>query len=305
MKKRDSLFTNLNKIYWPGEGITKGDLINYYNSIAPYILPYLKNRPLSLKRNPNGINDEGFYHKDAGDIAPSWIKTANIYSESSHKTIHYLVCNNIKSLLFIANLGCIEMNPWNSMTGHLDKPDYLVIDIDPSEKNNFEQVIEVAKTAKDIMDQLDIVGYCKTSGASGMHIYIPCNQKYNYDTVREFAKVLATMIHEQLPLLTTLERSLAKRKKNEIYIDYLQNSRGQTLASAYSVRPKPGATVSTPLDWSEVKPGLHPSKFNIKNILKRVEAKGDLFRGVLGKGINIPAVIRKIEKMETGSLLVR
>jgi bifunctional non-homologous end joining protein LigD len=305
MKKTESLFTNLNKIYWPGEGFTKGDLISYYNSIAPYIIPYLTNRPLSLKRNPNGISDEGFYHKDAGDIAPSWIKTANIYSESSHKTIHYLVCNNIKSLLFIANLGCIEMNPWNSMTGHLDKPDYLVIDIDPSEKNDFEQVIEVAKAAKDVMGRLDVQGYCKTSGASGMHIYIPCNKKYRYDTVREFAKVLATMIHEQLPSLTTLERSLAKRKKSEIYIDYLQNSRGQTLASAYSVRPKPGATVSTPLDWSEVKPGLHPSKFTIKNILKRVETKGDLFRGVLGRGINIPGVIKRMEKMEAGSLLVR
>jgi DNA ligase D len=303
MKKTDSLFTNLDKIYWPDERITKGDLINYYNSMAPYIIPYLKNRPLSLKRNPNGIKDKGFYHKDAGDIAPSWIKTADIYSESSHKTIHYLVCNNTKSLLFIANLGCIEMNPWNSVTGHLDKPDYFVIDIDPSEKNNFEQVIEVAKATKDVMDQLNIVGYCKTSGASGMHIYIPCNKKYKYDTVRDFAKILATMIHERLPKFTTLERSLAKRKKNEIYIDYLQNSRGQTLASAYSVRPKPGATVSAPLDWSEVKPGLHPSKFTIKNILKRVEARGDLFKGVLGKGINMPAIVRRMERMETNSLL--
>ena len=304
MKKTESFFTNLDKLYWPDEGITKGDLLSYYNSIAPYILPYLKNRPLSLKRNPNGIKDEGFYHKDAGDIAPGWMKTANIHSESSDKIIHYLVCNNIKSLLFIANLGCIEMNPWNSVTGNLDKPDYLVIDIDPSEKNSFEQVIEVALATKNILDELKIDGYCKTSGASGMHIYIPCNHKFSYDAVREFAKILAMMVHEQVPSFTTLERSLTKRKKNQIYIDYLQNSRGQTLASAYSARPKPGATISTPLEWKEVKARLHPSMFTIKNIEKRVKAKGDLFKGILGKGVNIPAAIKRIEKLGAGNVLV-
>jgi DNA ligase D len=296
MAKVKSAFTNVDKLYWPDEKITKGDLIHYYESIAPYILPYLKNRPLSLKRNPNGIKDEGFYHKDAGDIAPAWMKTANIHSESSNKIIHYLVCNNVKSLLFIANLGCIEMNPWNSVTGHLDNPDYLILDIDPSEKNSFDQVIDVALVIKEILDKIKVTGYCKTSGASGMHVYIPCARKYEYGTIRDFAKILATMVHEQLPSFTTLERSLAKRKKNHIYIDYLQNSRGQTLASAYSVRPKPGATVSTPLEWKEVKHGLHPSLFTLKNIKKRAEKKGDLFKGVLGKGINIPAALKKLEK---------
>src|SRR5688572_16639068 len=298
MKKTNSAFTNLDKLYWPDEGITKGDLISYYEAMAPYVLPYLKNRPLSLKRNPNGIKDEGFYHKDAGDIAPDWIKTADIYSESSDKIIHYLVCNNVRSLLFIANLGCIEMNPWNSVTSNLDKPDYLILDIDPSEKNSFDEVIDVALATKEILDKLKINACCKTSGSSGMHIYIPCNHKYNYDLVRDFAKRLASMVHDWLPDTTTLERSLAKRKKNEIYIDYLQNSRGQTLASAYSVRPKPGATVSTPLEWKDVKYKLHPSKFTIKNILSRVSKKGDLFQGVLEKGIDIPAAIKQMEKLQ-------
>jgi DNA ligase D len=297
MAKSKGTFTNLDKLYWPDEKITKGDLINYYETIAPFILPYLKNRPLSLKRNPNGIKDAGFYHKDAGDIAPEWIKTADIKAASTGKTVHYLVCNNVKSLLFIANLGCIEMNPWNSVTGKLDNPDYLVLDIDPSDKNTFDQVIEVALTIKEILDKTGITGFCKTSGASGMHVYIPCNKKYEYDTVRDFAKILATMVQEQLPSITTLERSLSKRKKNQIYVDYLQNSRGQTLASAYSARPKPGATVSTPLEWKEVKKGLHPSMFTIKNILKRAEKKGDIFKAVLEKGINIPAIIKKIEKL--------
>ena len=252
-----------------------------------------------MKRNPNGIKDEGFYHKDAGDIAPGWIKTADIYSESSDKIIHYLVCNNARSLLFIANLGCIEMNPWNSVISHPDKPDYLILDIDPSEKNSFDEVIDVALATKEILDKLKINGCCKTSGSSGMHIYIPCHHKYNYDLVRDFAKMLATMVHDLLPDSTTLERSLAKRKKNEIYIDYLQNSRGQTLASAYSVRPRPGATVSTPLEWKEVKYGLHPSMFTIKNIRKRVDKKGDLFQGVLEKGIEIPALIKQLEKLQS------
>jgi bifunctional non-homologous end joining protein LigD len=296
MRSSKPAISNPGKLYWPKEGITKGELVSYYESIAPHILPYLKNRPLSLRRNPNGILDEGFYHKDAGDIAPAWMKTANIYSESSDKIIHYLVCNNVNSLLFIANLGCIEMNPWNSVISKLDHPDYLVIDIDPSEKNDFDQVIEVALATREVCEKLGIAAFCKTSGASGIHIYIPCNKKYNYDQVRDFAKVIASLVNEMLPSITTMERSLAKRKKNQIYIDYLQNSAGQTLAAVYSARPKPGATVSTPLDWKEVKGGLHPSQFTIKNILQRAEKKGDIFRGVLGKGINIPAALKKIEK---------
>jgi bifunctional non-homologous end joining protein LigD len=297
MAKTKPAFTNLDKLYWPDEGITKGDLINYYETIAPFILPYLKNRPLSLKRNPNGIKDDGFYHKDAGDIAPGWMKTADIHAESANKTIHYLVCNDTRSLLFIANLGCIEMNPWNSVTAKLNNPDYLILDIDPSEKNTFDQVIEVALTIKEILDRIKITAYCKTSGATGLHVYIPCNRKYDYNTIRDFAKILATMTNERLPSFTTLERSLTKRKKNQVYVDYLQNSRGQTLASAYSVRPKPGATVSAPLEWKEVKKGLHPSQFTIKNIKKRADKKGDLFKGVLGKGVDIPAALRKIEKL--------
>lgn len=296
MAKDKLVLSNLNKIYWPDEKITKGDLIKYYENVAPFILPYIKNRPLSLKRNPNGIRDEGFFHKDAGDIAPDWMKTANIHSESSNKIIHYLVCNNVKSLLFIANLGSIEINPWSSAIGKLDKPDYLVMDIDPSEKNTFNQVVDVALVIKDILDKAALTGYCKTSGASGLHVYIPCNKKYTYDEARDFAKILATLVNEKLPEITTLERSLGKRRNDQVYIDYLQNSRGQTLACAYSARPKPGATVSTPLEWKEVKHGLKVSDFTIKTILKRIRKKGDLFKGVLGKGINIPNALRLLEK---------
>jgi bifunctional non-homologous end joining protein LigD len=292
MKKKQLHLTSLDKVYWPDEGITKGDLIAYYKTMAPYILPYLKNRPLSLKRNPNGVLDEGFYQKDAGELAPAWIKTEAVYAESSDKMVHYLVCNDVKSLLFIANLGCIEMNPWNSVIAKPEYPDYLVVDIDPSEKNTFDEVIDVALVIKTVLDKANVEAYCKTSGASGMHVYIPCNKKYSYDEVRDFAKTIAIRVHEQLPGITTVERSLAKRKKNEIYIDYLQNSIGQTLACAYSVRPRPLATVSAPLEWKEVKHGLIPAQFTLKNMHERVKQKGDLFKAVLGKGLDMKTALK-------------
>lgn len=297
MKKGKVELTNTGKLYWPDEGITKGELLAYYESMHKFILPYLRKRPMSLKRNPNGVNDQGFYHKDAGDIAPGWMETADIHAESTNKIISYLVCNDLNSLLFIANLGCIEMNPWNSTVTRLDKPDYMVMDIDPSEKNSFEEVVDTALVVRDVCERAGISTYCKTSGASGLHVYIPCNKKYDYDTVRDLARIIATLVQEQLPGTTTLERSLSKRKKNQIYVDFLQNSRGQTLASAYSARPRPGATVSTPLEWKEVKHGLHPSMFTIKNIRKRVEKKGDLFRPVLGRGINIPGALKKLDRV--------
>lgn len=297
MKKGKVELTNTGKLYWPDEGITKGELLAYYESMHKFILPYLRKRPMSLKRNPNGVKDQGFYHKDAGDIAPGWMETADIHAESTNKIISYLVCNDLNSLLFIANLGCIEMNPWNSTVTRLDKPDYMVMDIDPSEKNSFEEVVDTALVVRDVCERAGISTYCKTSGASGLHVYIPCNKKYDYDTVRDLARIIATLVQEQLPGTTTLERSLSKRKKNQIYVDFLQNSRGQTLASAYSARPRPGATVSTPLEWKEVKHGLHPSMFTIKNIRKRVEKKGDLFRPVLGRGINIPGALKKLDRV--------
>jgi DNA ligase D len=296
MKKHTEL-THLDKIYWPDDKITKGDLLEYYSKIAPYILPYLKNRPLSLRRQPNGIDEPGFFQKDAGDHVPDWIKTVEIHAESTGKMVNYFVCNDLESLLYIANLGCIEMNPWNSTVNKLDNPDYIVMDIDPSDKNTFDEVIEVALVIKDIIDQTGMVGYCKTSGSSGLHIYIPFNKKYTYDESRDFAEIMASMVTEKLPGLTTLERSLSKRKKNQIYVDYLQNRIGQTLASAYSVRPKPGATVSAPLEWDEVKPGLTPQDFNIKNIFKRLEEKGDLFKGVLGKGVDMHKALQKMESL--------
>lgn len=286
--------TNLNKIFWPDEGITKGMLIDYYQQMADVILPYLKDRPQSLKRNPNGILDKGFFHKDAGDEAPGWVKHIEIYAESAKKEIDYILCNNKATLAYLNNLGCIELNPWNSTTSVLDKPDYLIIDIDPSDKNTFEQVIETANTFKELLDKAGAESFCKTSGATGLHIFVPMKKKYDYEQVKEFAHLLCIHVSEMLPGFTTLERSLAKRGDKKIYLDYLQNRRGQTIASVYSVRPHKGATVSTPLLWEEVEPGLDPSVFNIETVPVRVKKMKDIFKGVLGKATDIKKCLEKL-----------
>ena len=287
--------TNQNKIYWPKKNITKGMMIDYYQSMATYILPYLKDRPESLKRNPNGIIDKGFYHKDAGDDAPGWVKSIPLHSVSANKDIDYIICNNKATLAYINNLGCIELNPWISTIKSLDKPDYIIIDIDPSVKNNFEQVIETANVFKEILDKAGARSFCKTSGATGLHIYIPAGKKYTYELGRHFAEILCTLANEQLPKFTSMERNLKKRG-NKIYLDYLQNSKGQTVAAPYSLRPVEGATVSTPLLWKEVKPGLHPSAFDIFSVPKRVKKIKDIFTGVLANGIDLKKCIDKLQK---------
>jgi len=285
--------TNRKKVYWPDEGFTKGDLIDYYDKMADYILPHLKGRCLSLKRNPNGINDKGFYHKDAGENAPSYVDVHKVKSESNGKIIDYIVCNNKATLLYVANLGCIEINPWNSTTKKIGNPTWMVIDIDPSDKNKFTEVVDTALAAKMVLDKAGVSSYCKTSGASGLHVYVPLKNKYDYETVRDFAHIISSLVQEQLPETTTLERSLSKRGP-KIYIDYLQNSAGQTLASVYSIRPVPGASVSTPLDWKEVNHQLSPQQFTIENILLRVERKGDLFLPVLNESNSIDKALKAL-----------
>ncbi|MEP7279328.1 MAG: non-homologous end-joining DNA ligase [Bacteroidota bacterium] len=286
--------TNLNKLYWPADKITKGALIEYYDRIAPVMLPYLKNRPLSLKRNPNGIADKGFYQKNAGGHFPAWLKTAPFRADSTGKTVHYTLCNNKATLLYLANLGCIEINPWSSSINNPDKPVYLIIDIDPSSGNSFDQVIETVRVTGELLEKAGAAFYCKTSGATGMHVFVPLQAKYDYGQVRSFAEIIATRVQEQLPGFTSLERSLSKRGE-KIYIDYLQNSKGQTVAAPYSVRPVPGAQVSAPVLWNEVKKGLHPSQFTIFNIEKRIQKLGDIFYMAIKKSISLRACLKKID----------
>ncbi len=286
--------TNQNKVYFPDDGITKGDIVKYYNEVADLILPYLKNRPQSMNRFPNGINGPSFYQKDVDtDKIPSWLKTAAIHSDSNDANIDYLICNDKATLLYMANLGCIDINPWNSTIKNIENPDWMVIDIDP-EKEDFKEVVKTALTVKEVMDELQTECYCKTSGATGLHVYVPLGGKYNYDTVKLFAELIAREVHSRLPDITSIERTIKKRNK-KIYIDFLQNRTGQTLAAPYSVRPKPGATVSTPLEWSEVNDSLSPSLFTIENVLERFAEKGDLWKPVLGKGANLISILKKLE----------
>ncbi len=285
--------TNQNKLYWPDDKITKGDLVNYYASVADVILPYLKDRPQSLHRFPNGILDAGFYQKDMDtDKVPEWLHTEKVFSESNNEHLDYLICNDKETLLYMANLGCIEIHPWNSRIQTPENPDWVVIDLDP-EDIAFTEVVKAALETRKLLDSLEIESYCKTSGSTGLHIYIPLAARYDYEIAKTFAQSIATQINEILPKTTSILRMPAKRKK-KVYLDFLQNRRAQTLAAPYSVRPKPGATVSTPLEWSEVNSKLDVSKFTIKNTLKRLDSKGDLWEPVIGKVVNLDKAIRKI-----------
>jgi bifunctional non-homologous end joining protein LigD len=276
--------THPSKLYWPADHLTKLDLINYYRAVAFTLLPYLKDRPQSLNRFPHGISGEHFYQKNV-TTHPSWVKELIIHADEVDRDIHYILCQNEATLVYMANLGCIELNPWTSRASHLDNPDYCIIDLDP-EGVTFNDVIKVAQSAHAVLSELGLPSYPKTSGATGIHICIPLGAKYTYDQTRQFAHLLVSLINQREPQLTSLERHPALRQ-GKVYLDYLQNGRGQTLACAYSVRPRPGATVSAPLAWDEVRPGLSPQQFTINNMAERLPLDAQLWQPVLGKGIDL------------------
>jgi bifunctional non-homologous end joining protein LigD len=285
-------FSNLSKIYWPKEKITKRDMLNYYYQVAPYILPYLKDRPQSLNRFPNGITGESFYQKDVTGKVPKWIKTYPYESDGIQK--NFLVCNDEASLLYMASLGCIELNPWSSRIKKPGNPDWCIIDLDP-DKQSFNQVIETANVTREVLIAAGIEGYCKTSGSTGLHIYIPLAAKYTYEESQEFGRLIAHIVNIKLPAFTSVERMI-KNRKGKLYVDFLQNRPGATLASAYSLRPKAGATVSMPLQWDEVKKGMKMQDFTINNAIERIKVKGDIFKPVLGKGIDMRHAVKKLQQ---------
>jgi bifunctional non-homologous end joining protein LigD len=290
----DLKFSNLSKVYWPEEGYTKRDMFNYYYQVAEYILPYLKDRPQSLNRFPNGIHGKSFYQKDVKGKAPDWIKR-HPYTTSDGEDKEFAVGDDEATLLWMASLGCIEMNPWFSTVHHPDNPDYCVIDLDP-DQNTFEQVIQAAQEVKKVLDAIGIPGYPKTSGSTGIHIYIPLGAKYTYDQSQMFGKLIVSIVHEQLSDFTSLERQI-KNRGGKMYLDFLQNRPGATIAGPYSLRPKPGATVSMPLHWEEVKPGLTMKDFAIKNAVQRLQSEGDIFINVLRKGIDMEKALAKAQSI--------
>lgn len=291
----DLKFTNLSKVFWKSEHITKRDLLNYYYRIAPYILPHLKDRPQTLNRFPNGVDGKSFYQKDVKGKAPEWLQTHDYYSETDRRAKEFAVCSDEASLLYIANLGCIEMNPWSSRTDSPNNPDWCIIDLDP-DKNTFEQVIEAANVTRKVLDAIKVPSYCKTSGSTGLHIYIPLGAKYDYEDSKEFGRALVKVVHAEIPKFTSIERLTSKRK-GKIYLDFLQNRPQATVAAAYSLRPKPGATVSMPLHWEEVKKGLKMTDFTIHNAVDRARENGDIFKGVLGKGIDMQKALKMLSRL--------
>jgi len=289
-------FTNLTKIYYPDEGYTKRQVLNYYDGVSDLILPHLLDRPLSLKRYPDGIKKEFFFQKDTPESYPSWLRTEFIDSDHTQKPIRYVFAEDRASLLYLVNLGCIDHNPWMSRSPTLDSPDFVLIDLDPQECP-FDLIVEAALMVKRVLDQIGLVGYPKTTGGDGLHVYIPLEPVYTYEEARIFAELISRIVIHDKPDMFTTPRSVAKRQRNRVYFDYLQVMKSKTIAAPYVLRAYPGAPVATPLEWSEVKKGLDPGHFNITNALDRFRQKGDLFAGVLKKPQTIEEALGKLEKL--------
>jgi len=286
--------TNPRKVFWPDEGYTKSDLIDYYDSVAPWLLPYLKDRPLVLTRYPDGIKGKSFFQKDAPEWTPSWIRTARIHSHDVGRDIAYFVVDDRESLRYVVNLGTIPLHLWSSRLPSLDHPDWLVLDLDPKGAP-FTDVVKVARALGRILEELALPSYVKTSGATGLHILLPLGARYDYDVTRTFARLLAVMGVEAEPAISTIARPLRSRG-GKVYIDFGQNGRGQTIVAPFSVRPLPGAPVSCPLRWDEVTAKLDPARFTIKTAPARFQKLGDPLAPVLTGRIDVAAALRKLER---------
>ena len=294
--------TSLDRVYWPDEGYTKADLLRYYTEVAPYILPYLKDRPLIMKRYPTGIRGISFHQHDVDDV-PEFVDTIELEAEDEigKHMVDYVICNNLATHLYVANLGAIERHPWHSTVKKLYNPTWFVFDLDPSDKVEFETICQVAVSARDIIADLGLDSYEKTTGSRGIHVYVPIRPEHTYEQVADLAAAIAKMVADENPKSATVERGKAKRKKDQIYIDHLQNSYGKSVVAPYSVRPKKGATVSAPLDWKEVeKKKISIADFTIKNMLARIKKKGDIFKPVLTKRQGLNQALQKVNIRTNG-----
>ncbi|HUG41826.1 MAG TPA: DNA ligase D [Longimicrobiales bacterium] len=270
---REVRITNAGKVFWPEEGYTKGDMVAYYEAIAPWMLPYLADRPLVMTRYPDGIDGKSFYQKDAPDWAPDWLRTVTVWSEGSERELDYFVCDSVESLLWVANSASIPMHVWHSRVGSLERPDWCVIDLDPKEAS-FDDVIAVARVLHDLCDDIGLDHFVKTSGSSGLHVLVPLHRSFTHEQSRILGHLLSQVVVAEAPEIATLQRVI-DRRQGKVYLDYLQNGHGKLIVAPFSVRPKPGAPVSMPLRWNEVKPGLAILDFTIANAPARMEALGE------------------------------
>ncbi len=269
---------NERKILFPKSKITKGELIEYYRRIAPIMIPYMKDRPLTMQRFPQGIDEEGFYQKDAPDYFPKWIKFKSI-KKKADGYVRYVVCNNAATLVYLANQACITPHLWLSKIDKLRYPDRMIFDLDPSGRD-FNLVRKAAKQLKSILDQLELPSFVMTTGSRGLHIVIPLKRGHHFDWVRSFARDIAELIVQQSPRQFTLEIRKVKRR-GRVFIDILRNAYGQTGVAPYAVRPKPGAPIATPITWKEAfNPRLTPQRYTIKNIFRRLAQKDDPWQDI-------------------------
>ncbi len=274
--------TNLQKVYWPESGITKGDLLRYYLEVSPWLLPHLKDRAMVMKRFPNGIRGKHFFMKRAPAGRPSWIQTCSI-EHGSGSVIDFPLIQNLPSLLWVVNLGCIDLNPWYSRCSDVNRPDYLHFDLDPVPGASFSTVREAALIVRDALERRGMVSYAKTSGSKGIHVYVPIRFGPKQKEVWTFAKEFAKRVEAENSSVITAEYRKAKRPRGTVLVDYNQNAWGQTLASVYSVRPRVGATVSVPVTWEEVEEGIEIGDFTMGNVPGRLREMGDLWRTLLWK----------------------
>jgi bifunctional non-homologous end joining protein LigD len=290
----DVPLSNVDKVFWPAQRYTKGDLIAYYRAISPWLLPYLADRPLVLTRFPDGIEGKSFFQKDAPGFAPEWIRTETLWSEGSERELDYFVCDSEAALTYIINLGVIPLHIWGSRIGTLEQPDWCILDLDPKEAP-FADVITVARAIKDLCDKIELPSFIKTSGSTGLHVLLPVARQLTFEQTRQLGGVLARVVANDLREIATVTRNPAKRE-GKVYLDFVQNGHGRLLVAPFSARPVPGASVSMPLKWSEVKPGLAIGDFTIQNAPQRMKRlKQDPLRAVLEEQPDLHGALERLQ----------
>ena len=295
---RDVRLTSPDRVLFPDDGITKGDLFAYYDAVAPAILPHLRDRPFTLKRYPHGITQESYFQKQAPRGIPDWIPTRQFTThprDGGSRLVDFVLVNSREALLWAVQMNCIDMNAWYSRVDKPERPDYVVFDLDPAD-DAFANAITVAHRVREALEQLDLRSYVKTSGASGIHVLVPITRRSTFDETYEFAERVSRRVEAENPELATTEWLKKKRPEGAVLVDHRQNGHGKTIASAYSVRPRPRAPVSTPLEWDELTDDVRPQQFGMSDVLERVERRGDLYEPVLAGGQSLGPLLRSLRK---------
>jgi bifunctional non-homologous end joining protein LigD len=298
MPTREVKLSSADRVLFPEDGITKGDLFDYYGRVAPAILPHLKNRPFTLKRYPHGIYAESYFQKQAPKGIPDSIPTRRFTThprEGGSRLVDFVLVNSRDALLWMVQMNCVDMNAWYSRVDKPERPDYVVFDLDPDD-DAFANAITVAHRVREVLEQLDLRSYVKTSGASGIHVLVPITRRSRFDETYEFAERVSRRVEAENPGLATTEWLKRKRPEGSVLVDHRQNGHGKTIASVYSVRPRPGAPVSAPLAWDELTDDVRPQQFGMSEVLGRIERLGDLYEPVLGGGQSLGPVLRALRK---------